>query len=103
MAVGVALFLGGCVVRDGGPGGARPIYVPRGRPVVVQAPPPAETAPAPVYGRPVEAETVPPAIDVPPGQIQSAEVHERNAERKAQHDAAKGKGKRKGKGKAPKQ
>jgi hypothetical protein len=30
-----------------------------------------------------------PVGNVPPGQIRSAEVHERNAQRKAAHDAAK--------------
>src|SRR5688572_15805385 len=86
MAVGVALLLGGCAVQSGGPGGARPIYVPKSRrPVVVQAP--AAPAPAPVFGRPAETEPATAPLDVPPGQLRSDEVHERNAERKAQHDA----------------
>jgi hypothetical protein len=97
------------VVQSGGPGGARPIFVPKNRakPAVVQAPP-AETSPPPVYGRPAEAETAPGPVDVPAGQIQSDQAHERNVvgsgkdEVKALLDEKPGKGKRKGKGKAPK-
>jgi hypothetical protein len=54
------------------------------RPVVIIAPP---AGPPPAYGRPVQAAPAP--AHVPPGQLRSAEVHRRNAERKAQHDADK--------------
>jgi hypothetical protein len=86
------MLLGGCVLRTAPRSGPPPVYAPppppppRAGPVVIVAPPaPAPARPARVYGRPAAAQPV----HVPPGQIRSHEVHQRNAERKAQHDAAK--------------
>jgi hypothetical protein len=88
LLVGLVL-LGGCLVSTVPRSGPPPVHAPpppppRVRPVVIVAPP-APARPAPVYGRPAPAQPV----HVPPGQIRSREVHQRNAERKAQHDAAK--------------
>jgi hypothetical protein len=60
-----------------------PAYV--ATPAPPASPPPAAT-PAPVAPPPAHGG------HVPPGQIRSAEVHERNAARKAAHDAQKGDG-----------
>jgi hypothetical protein len=72
VAVIAVVSWAGCAVGLQGPPARRPPPPPV---VVVVAPPP----PAPP----------PPAQHVPPGQIRAAEVHERNAARKAAHDAEK--------------
>jgi hypothetical protein len=72
-----ALLFTGCAVALDGPPPPRH----RAPPVVVVRQPP----PPPV----VVVQPPPPAGHVPPGQIRSAEVHERNAARKAAHDADK--------------
>jgi hypothetical protein len=64
-----AVLCGGCAVQLEGPPRRQP---PPPVVVVRPAPPPP-----------------PPAEHVPPGQIRAAEVHERNAARKAAHDAEK--------------
>jgi len=56
--------------------------------VELQGPPPRRPPPPPVVVV-VAPPPPPPATHVPPGQIRAAEVHERNAARKAAHDAEK--------------
>jgi hypothetical protein len=80
-----AVLCAGCAVQLDGPapGAPRPYHgVP---PVVVVRQPP----PPPVVVIQQPPPPPPPAGHVPPGQIRAAEVHQRNAERKAAHDADK--------------